>query len=285
MEEKKLICDKSTVESLYNELGTVSEVASRFGKSYNTMKYWFKKFDIKFNTNKSLFYELKETSLLRHHKSIIIGSLLGDGYIEMTSHSNKNARLCIAHCEKQLPYLHWMCKSLKPFSNKVKLNSVATKKVYKGHVFTSSPIYYFRTVSHPDLAEMRTMFYNFNKIKTITEDNISGVDLLSILIWYCDDGSLHVDKRDGSLYINMATNGFSYEEQLILIDTLSNFFNGAIKTYQHSDKDRFDYYIRMYGTKHILKFLRDLSSIAIPDSMEYKLDPQRLGVKPLFNIG
>lgn len=283
MEEKKdLIYNKEVIENLYREIGTVAGVAKEFGKSYNTMKYWFKKFDIPFTTNKSLFYELKESSLSEHCKSMIIGSLLGDGYIEMTAHSNKNARLCVANCERQLPYLHWKCKELKPFSTKVKLQSKATKKVYKHRTFISTSMYYFRTVSHPDLAKLRTMFYNFNKIKTITEDNIKGLDLLAVLVWYCDDGSLHIDKRDGSLYINMATNGFSYNEQLILIESLSKFFNGSINTYQHSDKDRNDYYIRMYGTKFILKFLRDLSSIAIPRSMEYKLNPQRLGVKPLL---
>lgn len=280
MEEKNLICDKETITKLYQELGTVAEVAKVFGKSYNTMKYWFNKFDIEHRTNKSLFYELKDTKLSEYHRSIIVGSLLGDGYIEMTSHSNKNARLSVSHCEKQLHYLHWTRKALKPFSTKVRLNSKAITKKYKGRLFKSSAIYYFRTVSHPDIADLRTEFYNYNKVKTITEDNISGLDLLSVLVWYCDDGSLHIDKRDGSMYINFATNGFSYEEQLILIEALSKFFNGSLRTYQHTDKDRSDYYIRMYGTKHVLNFLNELSSIDIPTGMEYKLDPQRLRVKP-----
>jgi len=276
MEEKILICDKENIIKLYQELGTVAEVAKVFGKSYNTMKYWFNKFGIEYKTNKSLFYELKDSKLSEYHRSIIVGSLLGDGYIEMTSHSNKNARLAVSHCERQLPYLHWTCKALKPFSTKVKLNSKAVNKKYKGRSFRSSAIYYFRTVSHPDLAVLRTEFYNYKKVKTITNTNISGIDLLSILVWYCDDGSLHIDKRDRSMYINFATNGFSYEEQLILIEVLSKFFNGSLRVYQHTDKDRFDYYIRMYGTKHILNFLNKLSSIDIPTGMEYKLDPQRL---------
>lgn len=280
--KERLICDKNTIERVYKKVGTVAEVAKNFGKSYNTMVYWFKKFKIPYTTNKSLFMELKDTHLSDHCKSIVFGSVLGDGYIEMTSHSNKNARLTISHCERQLPYLQWKCNELKPFSTKVKPLSGAIKREIKGRSFISTPAYYFRTISHPDITKFRTMFYNFDRIKAISEDVMKSLDELAILIWYCDDGSLHIDKRDGCLYINMATNGFSYNEQLILMESLSKFFSGTFRTYQHSDKDRSDYYIRLYGTKHILKFLNMLSSIAIPKSVEYKLDPQRPGVKPLL---
>lgn len=280
--EEKLICDKGNIEKLYKELGTVAGVATYFNKSYNTMVYWFKKYEVPFVTHKSLFMELKDTHLSDRCRSIILGTILGDGYVEMTSHSNKNARLCVSHCERQKPYLEWMCNELKPFSTKVKLLTGETVREIKGRSFVSTPAYYFKTVSHPDLGNFRTEFYNYNKTKVITESNVKNINELSLLVWYLDDGSLHIDKRDGCLYINMATNGFSYEEQLILMEVLSKFFDGSIRTYQHSNKDRGDYYIRLYGTKHILKLLKTLSSIAIPPGMEYKFDPQRLGVKPLF---
>ncbi len=276
---KAFIHSKEELEELYKNLGSIGKVAAHFSKSYNTVRYWYKKYDIEFETAKSLFHELKDTPLSDLHRSIVLGSILGDGHIDLPHHS-KNARLSINHSEKQLSYLAWKNKMLKPFSADIKLREKAKKHFIKGREVYSTDCYYFRTISHQDLTIFHERFYK-NRIKTIDESVINDLDLLSLGVWYSDDGSVHIDKRSsGSVYLNMATNGFSYEEQFILMEALAKFFKGTIRTYQHSDKDRHDYYIRMYRTKHVIEFLKMISSV-LPKCIHYKLGLQRLGVEPL----
>ena len=67
-------------------------------------------------------------------------------------------------------------------------------------------------------------------------------------IWFADDGSVCYDKRNGVITCSLATNSFSYKEQLILVEALRKFFKGTIKISKQGNSGREDFYIRMYNT-------------------------------------
>jgi hypothetical protein len=68
------------------------------------------------------------------------------------------------------------------------------------------------------------------------------------------------------------------------VEALRKFFFGTIKIDVQGNFGRNDLYIRMYRTEEIKTFLGSIAAI-LPECIHYKLHLQRLGVKPLFNIG
>ena len=120
---------------------------------------------------------LKDISFSSEQRSIIEGSLLGDGSLQ-TSWSGKSYRFASMHSVKQKEYVDWMYGKLKPF-------------------VLSAPWFYapkrslrIRTISHLELTEMHQRFYR-GTIKVLPV-NIADIirDPLALAVWFMDDGNL-----------------------------------------------------------------------------------------------
>ena len=115
-------------------------------------------------------------SLTQLEKSIIVGSLLGDGYLRIVP-GRFNALLEINHTIHQKDYVDWKYEMLKsicksgPVSRQGNGNRIA---------------YRFNTRQHPELTEFHKLFYVHGK-KCIP-DNIK-LDPIILAVWYMDDGS------------------------------------------------------------------------------------------------
>lgn len=125
-------------------------------------------------------------------KQIIYGTVLGDGYLQKTG--KNNARLRLEHSNKQKEYLFWKANQFK------KLFQGRPKYIERIHPKTKRKYCYWRYQSNtsPVLGKIRKIFYPQGN-KTIPEDLDKYLSLLTLAVWYMDDG--YYSKRDNSSYL------------------------------------------------------------------------------------
>ena len=181
-------------------------------------------------------------SLLKVQEQIVLGSILGDGYLR----KKLNAHLEITHSVKQKEYVDWKYLFLKDIV-------LTPPKSYKGNKGRVG--YRFYTKSIPELTDLYSKFYKNGK-KIIPE----GLTLspLSLAVWYMDDGS----KSRNAGYLNCQQ--FDSVSQTNLLQILENF---GIKAKLHKDK----IYKRIYIPTLGMLTLRNLIKQFIVPSMRYKL--------------
>lgn len=134
-------------------------------------------------------------SLTQLQRSIIIGTLLGDGYLRIVR-GRKNALLEVNHSFSQKEYVDWKYSNLENLSKNgpVVRNSNGSRIAYR-----------FTTKQHPELTDLHNYFYVEGK-KRIPYD--LKIDPMMLAVWYMDDGS---KCRESDVYLN--TQQFSFEDQ------------------------------------------------------------------------
>lgn len=265
---------KEDLVELHDKYGSITKVASAISKNYATVRSWYSFYNIVINdSNMNVFQELRKTPMNQLHKSVVLGSMLGDGCLRKVSHS-KNALLEISHCEKQIEYLKWKKHILDPFSRPIVLKEIANpQKEVCGHLVNASNFYRFHTIAHEDITKIYDKYYRDGS-KGISIDIINDIDLVSTCIWFSDDGSIQRNNKGEPNHCSIATNSFSYKEQLILVEALRRFFGGKIKIKEHGGYykgiKREDFVIDMSGKEEINKFL-DMIKLVLPECIHYKL--------------
>ena len=186
-------------------------------------------------------------SLTQLQKSIIIGTILGDGYLRMIK-GRKDAFLEINHSIRAKEYVNWKYEILK---NIVKGKPKA--RIGKG----ARVAYRFFTRQHPELTNLLKIFYN-NGQKIIP----SGIKINPIIlaVWYMDDGS---KCRKSDVYLN--TQQFSIKDQKRIIKLLEDI---GLKATLNKDKK----YYRVRFLKSSLPKLKSLIKEHVVPSMKYKIE-------------
>lgn len=127
--------------------------------------------------------------LTEKDKSILIGLLLGDGYID------EKGRIYVEHGEKQKDYcvykaklLHSVCggKDIKVHEYIRKRSILKDKKQFKEDTFIT---YKFRKQSQSFIL-IRNLLYNEDKKKYISEKILQYITPEVIALWWMDDGCL-----------------------------------------------------------------------------------------------
>ena len=185
-------------------------------------------------------------SLTQLQRSIIIGSILGDGYVRIMP-KRRNAFLEINHSYKAKEYVEWKYEQLKSIAG-------SEPKMRKGK--GDRVAFRFYTRQHPEITELFQAFYQAGK-KMIPET--FTLDPLALAVWYMDDGS---KCRDSDVYLN--TQQFKHEHQERLINILEQH---EIKCRMNKDKQ----YYRLRILKESLPKFRELIEKHIVPSMKYKL--------------
>ena len=182
-------------------------------------------------------------SLTKVQKSILIGSLLGDG----TMRKKINAYLEVNHAYSQKALVDWKYCQLK--------NLVITPpKWRKGN--GNREAYRFFTQSLPIITPFYKKFFVSGK-KTIP--NNLKLNALSLAVWFMDDGS----KSRSSIYLN--TQQFTVDEQNRLIFFLEDQF--GIKSTLNKDKIYFRIRVRSESSKKMVKIIE---KYILPE-LRYKL--------------
>src|SRR3989338_6728411 len=185
-------------------------------------------------------------SLTKNQKSLVIGTILGDGYVRIIPR-RKNAFLEVNHSISQRLYVDWKYQILQSIVR-------SEPKLRKGN--GNRIAYRFFTQCIPEITNLFHYFYK-EKRKMIPDD--LHLDPLSLAVWFMDDGS----RSGGSLYLN--TQQFSMQDQKTLQSILSNQY------YIHSGLNRDKEYWRVrIVTADAQKFCDIIRPYVIP-SMEYKL--------------
>ncbi len=182
-------------------------------------------------------------SLTEEQRSIIIGTLLGDGCLRKKT----NTLLEINHSYKQKDYVTWLFKSLE--------NIVITKPKLRNSGINRFS-YRFTTRSISELNDYFFDFYQRKSYKSIPIHlNLNG---LSLAVWFMDDGS----RSRNSVYLN--TQQFDDEDQNKLRGHLKKL---GIDSTLNKDKS----YYRIRVATHSVNKLKILVEPYLHQSMRYKL--------------
>jgi hypothetical protein len=181
-------------------------------------------------------------SLSENQQSLIVGSLLGDGYMRCKT----NAHLQMTHSIHQKEYVNWKYLQLRKFV-------ITPPKSYKGN--GSRVGYRFFTRSLPTFTPFYHRFYK-NRRKLIPKDLY--ITPLTLAVWYMDDGS----KSRNACYLN--TQQFTQEDQKFLISVLQRDFN--LSPNLNKDKQ----YTRLRFTIADSQRLAEIIRPHVITSMQYK---------------
>lgn len=277
---KNKIPDKKILEKLMMELGSMGKVAVELGKPYGTVRAWFNKYKLdRPKSCKTVFHELRSLDFSDKQKSVVLGSILGDGGLCIPKRG-KNAKLMIKHCTKQKQYLIWKKKLLDPFSRPVYKTSDPGPVNICGINSYSSGSFATYTIVHPTLTGFYSKYYVDGK-KKVHESVIEDLDMLSLAIWAADDGSFYSNKEFKNIvHGKFCTNSFTFDDQLILVEALKRFYgeHGINVILHHREKKQF--VIKLTNSEATSKLLCNIRNL-LPECIHYKLDPQRLHAKPL----
>ena len=185
-------------------------------------------------------------SLTKLERSIIIGSILGDGYMRIIP-GRHDAFLEINHSVKAKDYVDYKFNKLKRICESAPKERATNEDRHA---------YRFFTKQHKDLTTLYGLFYK-NKRKIIPKN--LELDPMSIAIWYMDDGS---KSRDSDVYLN--TQQFSLLDQKKLLNCLRKFGINA-----RLNKDKKYYRIRIL--KESIQNFMDIVAPYMAPSMKYKL--------------
>lgn len=185
-------------------------------------------------------------SLTQLQRSVVVGSLLGDGYVRIIP-GRRNAFLEINHSWKAKEYVDWKFGILK----NICISPPKMRNGNKGRI-----AYRFFTKQHPELTGLYRIFYPKGK-KIVPSDFI--LDTIALSIWFMDDGG-----RSGEKNIYLNTQQFSVKHQQILLKKLQEM---GLEATLNKDKT---YYRIRFRTSSVEDLRSMLRSKIIP-SMQYKL--------------
>jgi hypothetical protein len=192
----------------------------------------------------------------KEQKAILIGTILGDAYLQKTG--KKNARLRLEHGGKQRDYLFWKVSQFP------KLFQGKPKYLERKHPLSSQIYKYWRHQSNstPELGKWHARFYEGGKKRI--PDNLSDLlqDPLSLTVWYMDDGYYYPRDKVSYLYLGRVSKN---EAEIVKIMLEKNFkiFPKVLDKKQKG----FAIYFSHKETKKMHELIRQY---VIP-SMQYKL--------------
>ncbi|OIP97810.1 hypothetical protein COT69_01670 [candidate division WWE3 bacterium CG09_land_8_20_14_0_10_39_24] len=182
-------------------------------------------------------------------EGVVIGSILGDGYVQKTG--SKNARLRYEHSSKQKLYLVWKVSVLGTLFNG---KPVFVERV---HPKTNKTYKYVRHQSNstPYLGKLRKIFYPEGR--KIIPSNLQ--DLLkhpiSLAVWFFDDGYLCKKHQGSYLYLGKV----SSEEATVAQIAIHHNFDIDSKVYSKGVKG-YALYFNSANTKKLVGLIKEFAS-------------------------
>lgn len=204
-------------------------------------------------------------------KSILIALCIGDGYITHQKQIKKGKTyqynyLEISHGQHQKDYIEWKANLCKSITGK---KCTVREKIYKkksicGHKETPESIGYTFTCSASYFRVLRRWLYPNNQ-KKLSKKYLSYLDELGLAIWYMDDGSTYVSKKDRGFTVEFSTH-IPEQDALELIDLFNEKWGISFKLHKKKENQ---FNIRAYSS-NALKFIKLIEAF-VPDCMAYKL--------------
>lgn len=245
--------NEATLRHLYlKDLLTEKEIAHLYGTYQVKISRLRKKWGIP-TLGKSGRLEASLPDLTPRQMELIMGSLLGDGWMQATS--DASARFAEGHSLAQEDYLLWKYEALKPYVGPLRSGSKkAGDKVFRSRAFSTS--------SCPQLRPFYDLFYPGPAHKRRFPETLPDLMTpLMLAIWYMDDGSLK------STYHPSITFGLDSESLEYACDALRN-LGLYPQLYDNADGT---YTISFPGQD---RSFFDLIESYVPSCMSHKLPPK-----------
>jgi hypothetical protein len=251
-----------------NFKGNIFDTAAELSVSVQTIMASLKKHNMKFNKPKHIYGELKRTSFSDFQKSILIGSILGDGHLEKRNHL-KNALFREDHAINQIEWLKWKYNNLKPFTtSEMWVRDRGSKALMPDgnggkREYNIQKVCSFSTGVHPYLTYLHGLFYE-NGCKVLPKDFINdNFDLVSLAVLIGDDGNFCENS------VRICTDNFKKDDVFFLADIFSRYYNSRI-TIREEKKDKFR--IVFTSVKQDIEFFGKIKNI-LPFCMHHKVTP------------
>lgn len=205
--------------------------------------------------------------LTKRQEEILVGSILGDGYLVVSSGGNTSFRL--SQKESSKDYVFWFFNELKGFCR-----SNPKQRKDNGQ-------WYFLTRYLSEFNAFRHIFYPKNK--KIVPENIEDILLspLSLAIWYMDDGTLDY-RPNYHCSFSLSTHSFSLEGAQKLAKVLKD--NFRIEATVSNNLIRGKRYPRIYIGKNGRDRFIELVSPFVLDCFKYKLPQHRQPLRDFSRI-
>jgi hypothetical protein len=207
--------------------------------------------------------ELRKIPIPKDLIGLIVGTVLGDGYLSQHSTSH-NTNLAITHCPKQKKYAllkYFLLKQLcinEPFERE---RADPNLRIY----------YVLETIYHPDLNLLRNLIYKDGK-KIVTKEVLNLLTVPGFALWFMDDGF----KKSGKKHVyGLCTHGFSLEENKLIREHFFKKFN--IKTTILTSRNKYDkkYYYLHFAQDTVQIFEKLVAPFIIP-CMLHKMNSEAL---------
>lgn len=207
--------------------------------------------------SKDIEAQKRSLKLNRKQRSIIVGTLLGDGHLETQNHG-RTYRLKIEHSSKQAFYVDWLYEQLKDW---VMTSPKSKQKLLKG---VQHENYGFQTLSVGQLRFYGKNFYDSQARKCLPRQLGKWLTPLALAIWFMDDGS---SKSKFHKAVILNTHCFTKRELRLVQDVLMK--NFAIETTLRNQREGLQILI---AGKSAESFIKLIQPYVLPD-FYYKFGP------------
>lgn len=196
-----------------------------------------------------------ENSPVKLARKILLGTMLGDSWIKLTSplaqrNYAKRAFLIMTHSNSQFEYLIWKARKLVPLVGKFNILERPTRfggKETGG--FHCKAI----SLSSKYLKHIWDDFYfkrNGNIRKEVHMNVLNRLTPVSLAVWYGDDGSLHPEG-----YVRIATNSFSKSEVELICRALEKNFGIVFTPHLHYQNNSYGIRADLVESKKFLELV------------------------------
>ena len=153
--------------------------------------------------------------MTKRQKELLIGTVLGDCYLQKTG--NKNARIRFEHSLSQKDYLVWKVSNLQRFfQGDLEILTRFNTKFGKSYDYVR-----WQSYASPEIGKIRRLFYDESGRKIIPQDIGKHLtSFLTLAVWFMDDGYFY--QRDKIAYIYLPA--YSQSEFDLLALTLQKNF-------------------------------------------------------------
>lgn len=195
-----------------------------------------------------------EMSLTEFQKEVLVGFLLGDGFLERRGNASA-ASLKVCQSLKQLEFVEWL--------HKIFINFVRTPPRIKTRQRNGRQNFevVFNTLSHPCFNYLHKLFYPSGK-KVIPESIDQLLTPTALAVWFMSDGSIKSKQSRGRI---LNTQSFIRPDIEKLIFILKSKFN--LQSSIRTQKDGLQIYISGKSAEILNNLLKD----KILPSFYYKL--------------
>ena len=184
--------------------------------------------------------ELKKTLKLSDvQRSILVGTLLGDGHLE-TQNNGKTYRLKIEHQIAQRDYLEWICGQFQEWVR----SGIRSRIKKNGYEYVL-----FDTYSHGAFRFYAQQFY-YGRTKVVPKLIDKLLDPMALAIWFMDDGSWKSNRHKTFI---IHTLGYSKKDLESVQKVLKRKF--GLETSLHAQKEK---YWRLYVKSESAKKFKEL---------------------------